>query len=151
MADLTQTQLVANLTETDRQIALPSTVTGIAKGDVLYFDGEAVRAVTAPVLGIVPVTRGVYGTVARPHAAGVLVFAGSPTQFYSDDPKGAPLAFPPANPYINMPSGRVWFAVGDQVGPGALARVWQLQVSAPSVGALGVRSTPPVGTPSASS
>lgn len=145
MPNLSSTLLAANVSDAGLQLSLASVGT-IAKGDFVYLDGEACSVTTSPIASVIKVRRGANGTVGVAHAAGVTVYTGAPSQFYQTDPKGTPPPFPVANPWINVSAGRVWFAVGDQVGPGVAGRVWQLQTTTPAIGALGVRTPPPLQT-----
>ena len=150
MANLNSTRLAQDTSVKGQQITVAS-VAGISKGDLVYVDGEAMRVTAAPITPVLKVQRGQYGTAATEHAAGNVLWSGKPTQFHSDDPKGKPLAAPLENPWINMGARRIWFAIGDEVGPGVDGRYWQLQAGGPVIGALGVRPTPEVVTPTASS
>ncbi len=115
----------------------PTAPTGIAKGDLVFCDREAMEVIDASVNPLV-VRRGMAGTVCSSHAPGTLVYTGAPWRFYSVDPQGVPDAYPIANPWINVRMGRVWVAQGDQAGPGKSARYWQLQTINRSVGAFGI-------------
>lgn len=146
MADLNSTTLTRLIGVTDKQIPLAS-VSGIAKDDLIVIDREAMAVLETPVTGRpVYVRRGAVGTVACGHQPAATVYSGTPNLFYSVDPVGTPMAFPLANPWINLRNGTVWVAQGDVVGPGALARRWQLQEKSYAAGALGIL-IPPTVTP----
>lgn len=145
MADLTETTLALPVGQHDLRVTLAS-VSGISKGDVLYFDGEAVIVTASPLGSVVPVMRGMLGSPASAHQAGHIVFAGLPHRFHAYDPKGLADAAPNDNPWINVPAGRVYRASGDAVGPGTAARNWVLVTTTYPVGALGIIGAP-VSTP----
>ena len=88
----------------------------------------------------VSVARGAGGTRGAAHSDGI-VYAGAPNLFYSMDPVGSPNAYPEATPWINLRTGTVWAAVGDEVGPNAGSRFWQPINTLGISGALGVRGT----------
>ena len=138
MADLTETTLSQSLGPDDRIVTLAS-VTGVAKDDVLYLDGEAMRCVAAPSGSSVRVMRGILGTVGGRHLSGVPVYHGEAHEFYTHDPKGQAPAYPLTHPWINVTAGRVWHASGDVEGPGAQMRSWELETVSFPVGALGIR------------
>jgi len=141
MPNLASTTLAMPLTAMDRQVQLAST-TGILVDQLLVIDGEAMRVRVTPKTSTVYVLRGQQGTQAVTHTNGATVYSGNPTQFYTVNPRGVPVSDPPANPWINLTTGAIWFAVGDQVGPNAGDRVWQPQTSTPTIASLGVRPVP---------
>jgi len=117
-----------------------SSVSGIAKGSVIYVDLEAMpvaQVVTTGALPGVVVTR--TGRAAS-HGIGATVYYGAPSAFATVDPVGVPPAGSVAW-VINTITGRIWVAQGDEAGPGAANRYWQLQTVTPGVGALGVRTS----------
>ena len=137
---LTQTTLAAPIGPSDTQVQLAS-VSGILRGWLLYIGGEAMTVVASPVsTTTVSVARGAGGTRGAAHSDGT-VYAGAPNLFYSMDPVGSPNAYPEATPWINLRTGTVWAAVGDEVGPNAGSRFWQPINTLGISGALGVRGT----------
>lgn len=133
------TTLLRSVGSSDTFIPL-SSLTNINKGDVIFMDLEAMpvaRLVPGAALPGVIVTR--TGRAAS-HGIGATVYTGNPAVFATNDPVGVP--GPGSQPYwINTLTGRVWVAQGDEGGPGAANRFWQLQTSTPGIGPLGVRTT----------
>lgn len=134
MADKNATTLSASIAATDQQPTLASLST-LAVGDVLVIDREAMAVVR---LSPLRVMRGALSTAAVAHAGGATVYTGSPALFARVDPVGIPSA-DASSPWINLATGNVWVAQGDQVGPGVNTRYWQLQTTTRTAGALGVR------------
>jgi hypothetical protein len=144
MPALNSTTLSAPLLPTDRRVRLAS-ISGVRKDDLLYIGRELMTVLDASVNPL-SVARGANGTNAVSHVNGQTVYSGTANQFHNYDPSGVPLKVPIADPWINVRDGRVWVAQGDTVGPGAVARRWQLQQSTYAAGALGIL-TPPTVTP----
>lgn len=152
MANLNSTTLSAGIAAATDGLVCLASVANIAKGDLIVpvspdgFAHEAMTVLETPVSGLacVRVARGAAGTRATRHQIGLTVYTGSPYLFASDDPMGIPLAFPVANPRINLANGRVWFAEGSQIG-NTEGRFWQLLTPAPilnNAGPLGIQSNP---------
>lgn len=147
--NLLTTTLLFPLGVSDQQVSLGS-AGNLIRGSMIWLDGECMRVRATPIQNVVKVQRGAFGTVGKPHANNCLVYGGDAPQFYSQNPSGVAPTFPVANPWINVANGTVWFATGDQVGAGSGARYWQLQNSTDPIGALGVRPSPVLTTPTAS-
>lgn len=120
--------------------ALAAISAAALKGWFIYVDQEAMPiagVVTNSALPGVIVTR--TGRAAA-HGIGATVYIAPGSSFYRNDPVGVPAAG--SQPYwINASAGRVWVAQGDEAGPGSANRYWQLQVTTPGTGALGVRTS----------
>jgi hypothetical protein len=142
MADLNSTTTTRALSATDRRVQLASIV-NVAKDDLLVIDREAMLVLDAT-RNPVRVLRGAAGTAAVAHVNGQTAYSGTPDRFFSRDPVGIPAGFPLANPWINLRDGRIWVAQGDQVGPGAGNRRWQLQTTSYPIGSLGIPGAPVV-------
>lgn len=116
-------------------------VSGILPGYRLWIDRELMS-----VLRLIPgserlqVQRGVDGTAAAEHSSSATVTIGTPDQFYSRDPVGAPSSAIPVSPWINVLNGKVWYAQGDSVPDGQTYRWWQEVSQTYGIGALGVRT-----------
>lgn len=138
MANLNSTQLATSVGPSDTIIPLLS-LSGISRGDVLFVDKEAMP-ISALLSTSNPVAVRVARTgVAAAHGPGALVYTGPPSAFAPVDPVGIPPIG--VQPYwVNTRTGAIWVAQGDETGPGALNRFWQLQTSTPGKGALGVRT-----------
>lgn len=145
MATLGSITLTRALTDTNggRHLHLLSDP-GIRDGDWAYLNGEVMRITDisrSPTFGV---ARGEAGTACMTHVAGETGYVGNPSLFRNTDPRGLPPAFPVSDPWINVRDNRVWIPQGDEVGPGASARYWQLQVIGPRTsGALGVLQPAP--------
>jgi len=85
------------------------------------------------------VLRGDDGTAATRHATNATVYIGRSDQFYQVDPVGLPPNEMPIYPYINVRTGAIWIAQGDESGPGLQGRVWARVTSTSAAGALGSR------------
>jgi hypothetical protein len=109
---------------TDR-LAVAS-VTGILPGMRLYIDRECIAVVRADVSPWFVVRRGVDGTASSMHSSSATVWLAQPDQLYSTDPTGAPPVATYASPWINILSGNIWYAYGDENAEPAF-RYWQLQ------------------------
>lgn len=135
-----QTTLLKSMLASDTFVPL-SSVANINKGDVVFVDSEAMpTSSTRPsVTGNVPGVFVVRTGRAASHGVGALVYTGPPSAFVTVDPVGVPAAG--SQPWvINILNGRVWVAQGDEAGPGAANRFWQLQTTTPGIGAFGVRT-----------
>jgi hypothetical protein len=149
---LNTTTLATPLGADDQYVNVVS-VTNILPGNHLYVvdgggPGELVKVLSLGVGTLVKVIRGVGGTKTGAHSPASTVYIGTGDQFYSRNPVGEPPDAIPVSPYINVLTGGIWFAQGDQgpagTGLGAQAltqRWWQLQTSTFDVGPLGVRTT----------
>jgi hypothetical protein len=142
MSDLNSTTLARTLSATDRRVQLAS-IANVAKDDLLVIDREAMLVLDVT-RNPVRVLRGAAGTAAVGHATGQTAYSGTPDQFYHRDPVGIPAGFPVADPWINLREGRVWVAQGDEVGPGAAHRRWQLQSTSYPIGPFGIPGAPVV-------
>ena len=118
-------------------------VANINKGDVIFVDQEAMpTSITKPAqTGNIPGVFVARTGRAASHGPGATVYTGPPTMYFAtNDPVGVPSAG--SQPYwINVKTGAVWVAQGDEAGPGSANRFWQLQVSTPGLGPLGIRTT----------
>ncbi len=141
LATLATTTLVAPVLFGDQEVQLTSTSDLVPKLR-LYINRELLEVIRVAGL-IVTVRRGVDGTATGPHPAGATVTIGRGDQFYHTDPVGVPPSAVLVTPWINVLTGASWTPQGDEVGPGAEARVWEQAVtsSTTTVGALGVRTT----------
>lgn len=138
---LSTATLQGTVTAAERHWTLDS-LAGVTVGTRLYVGQElaAVEQIT-PVSGVVVVRRGVDGTVASAHPAGVTLYLGRGDQFYQSDPMGTPPNPILVYPWINAVSGVFWGVTGDDSGAGALARVWTPFTTVRDFGPLGVRTT----------
>lgn len=117
---------------------------GINRGDLVYLNGEAMAITDTTRTPVFGVMRGAAGTACMTHVAGETGYVGNASLFRNTDPSGLPPAQPVSDPWINLRDRRVWIPQGDEVGPGAAARYWQLQVIGPRTsGALGILQRPP--------
>lgn len=135
---LSTTTLSQSVSSGDGQIKVAST-TGMTSGKRLFIDGEVMTVVSLAVDPWVNVLRGRDGTSATAHSGGVTVYIARADQLYDVDPIGAPDVTFPVSPYINVRTGKVYFAQGDATNPSI--RWWQAQTTTYDVGALGVRTT----------
>jgi hypothetical protein len=135
------TTLLKSVGPSDTFIPL-SSVANINKGDVIYVDSEAMPTsrTAAPVTGAIPGVFVVRTGRAASHGVGATVYTGPPSSFSTVDPVGVPPAGSQAW-VINVITGRIWVAQGDEAGPGSANRFWQLQTLTPGIGALGVRTS----------
>jgi hypothetical protein len=137
---LSTTTLAQQVSASDTIFKLAST-SGLIPGVRLYLDRELVTVVDINPDSSVDVARGVDGSAGSAHAYGSIVTIGRADQFYSSDPIGLPPNELPVSPWINVLTGAVWTAVGDESGSGLGARLWAQQTTTSTVGALGVRVT----------
>lgn len=115
-----------------------SSTAGINVGDRVFVDLELYQVLQVISTTSLRVMSGL-GTLSTAHINGATFWAGNPSVFRSVNPQGIPPAAPMANPWINVATGTVWFALGDESGPGVSARFWQQQVVGPrTAGALGI-------------
>ncbi len=140
-ASLGTTTFSSTVEPGDTQVILSST-SGIAPGVRLFCDRELLAVVMLTGLGNAAVVRrGVDGTSSSRHATNATVWVGRADQFYDSDPYGLPPANLPVYPYINVRTGDVWAAEGDELGPGVSGRVWSKVTQSIDAGALGVNQT----------
>lgn len=144
---LSTTTLSVAVNANASSITVAST-SGLTSGTRLFIDRELLTVVSLGVGTAVNVLRGVDGTSGAAHASSSVVTIGRADQFYQSDPIGAPPAAIPVSPYINVITGAVWFAQGDQEPSANTNRWWQLQTSTYDVGPLGSRTL--VQTPTSS-
>lgn len=137
---LATTTLQANVGQFDSQIK-PGSTSGMAPGVRLFLDGELMTVISLDPGSLVSVRRGQDGSSTQAHASTATVYIGRADQFFSQDPIGTPAAPVAVSPYINVVNGSVWFAQGDEAGPGTPARFWQKVTTTPDIGALGVRTS----------
>jgi hypothetical protein len=130
----------------DSRVILAST-SGITPGVRLYVDRELMAVDRLTGIGNEAVVlRGIEGTAASRHATNSTIYIGRGDQFYSSDPIGLPPAILPVYPYINVLTGVVWVAQGDEVGAGNAGRIWApitLAMARDGVGAYQVTTTTP--------
>lgn len=119
-------------------IKLAST-SGVRPGLCLYFDGELTKVVSLEVAPWVRVLRGQEGSRAIPHASSVVVYIGDGSQFYQTNPYGRPPETFEVSPWINVHTGAIWFAQGDNDPVGLADRWWQQQGVIYDQGPLGIR------------
>lgn len=136
--NLATTTLDQPITNKAALVKLTSTA-GVTPGESLYMDGELMEVVALDVSPWVRVLRGQDGSRAIDHASGVTVYIGDGSQFYQTDPVGRPPENFEISPWINVLSGNVWFAQGDNDPVGLADRWWQLQQTTYDQGPLGVR------------
>lgn len=137
---LSTTTLPNAIGASEGSIKVAST-SGMLPGVRLFADAELMRVISLGVSPWVNVQRGVDGTAAMAHASGSTLYLGRADQFYDRDPVGLPPSEVPVNPWINAPSGAIWFASGDETGSGINARYWERQTVTRQTGALGVRTS----------
>lgn len=132
------TTLLKSIGSGDTFVPLTS-VAGIVKGYVLYVDSEAMPVGVVVSNSAIPGVNVARTGRAASHGIGATVYYGPPSSFATTNPVGVPPAGSVAW-VINTITGQIWVAQGDEAGPGAANRYWQLQVSTPGIGALGVRT-----------
>lgn len=136
---LSTTTLTYGINPGDDSLVLGS-VTGISRDSRLWIDRELLAVISVDSSSNrVKAKRGSDGTTAARHSSSALVTIGSPTQFYSSDPLGAPEAAIPVSPYINVLNGKVWLAQGD--ASDLSYRWWQEVTSSYGIGPLGIRTS----------
>lgn len=118
--NLTQTTITSALTASGNQVVVassagisapgPASANGFSSQTVteLFVDQEAML-VTGVNGNVVNVVRGASSTAASAHAAGAVVWVGTPNQFFAATPTGACNALNTVNPYINVLTGQTWF------------------------------------------
>lgn len=153
MANYNSVTLARTVQPSDTSIALLSG-SGINKGDFIFVVDMAGRGEFMPirtvggvtVLGTNPPTIQVVRTgIAATHGPNSLAYTGPPSAFYTVDPYGVPPTG--VQPYwINVKTGDLWVAQGDEQGPGSLTRFWQKQIITPGRGSLGIRTFTPTPT-----
>lgn len=133
------TTLLRSIGAADTFVPLTS-LTNVLAGYVLYVDAEAMPIGRLVTTGALPGVTVVRSGRAASHGIGATVYTGPPAAFATGDPVGVPAAG--SQPWvINVLTGRIWVAQGDEAGPGAANRFWQLQTVTPGTGAFGVRTT----------
>lgn len=134
---LSTTTLSRTVEPSDSKVYLAST-SGVTPGVRLFLDRELLAIERLTGIGTeVIVRRGVDGTVASRHATNTAVYIGRPDQFYSTDPVGLPPNELLVYPYINVITGDLWTAEGDESGPGLQGRIWSKVTRSIDAGALG--------------
>lgn len=136
---LATTSLAAPTAAGESVIRLAS-LTGIVPKMRLYVDREmmTVVGVVNATAGDVQVIRGGHGTASQRHSTQSTVYIGRSDQFYDQDPVGMPLDVIAVYPWINVLTGTKWVPMGDEAGPGLLARQWSPLTDTPFTSALGV-------------
>jgi hypothetical protein len=124
-----KTSLTSGVATSDTFIYLAS-VANINIGDLLLIDQEVLPTRAYPKVSILTGNLpGVFVTRtgrAATHGVGATVYTGPSSFFQTVDPVGVPP--PGSQPYwINVKTGVIWVAQGDEAGPGALNRWWQPQ------------------------
>ncbi len=105
-------------------IAVVASTSDLAKGLGLWIDRELLAVASFGPGTSVTVRRGVGGTASSAHSSGATVTIGRLDQFYETDPIGiAPIAVP-VSPWINVITGDVWTAQGDEAGADATLHYW---------------------------
>jgi len=137
---LSTTTLAAPVNSRDGRIKVAST-SGLFAGYRLWIDKELMSVVSLDVDTWVNVKRGVDGTSGSAHSSSATLTIGRADQFYTSDPVGSPPAAVLVSPWINVLSGKVWFAQGDTLPDGDSNRWWQEESVTRGVGPLGVRTT----------
>lgn len=117
-----------------------ASVSGIYPGYCLWIDRELFKVNSLPGGTRVKVTRGWEGTAGSDHSSSATVYIGKPEYFYSTDPVGAPPVITQVAPYINVISGRMFYAQGDANPSAQNNRWWEEIETTHSTGALGVRT-----------
>lgn len=130
---LATTTFLTPVGKSDTQVRVAST-SGLRAGMRLFADRECMQVVSLGVSTLVNVRRGVDSTSADVHGTDVLVYIGTPDQFFTYDPQGQPPNALMVSPHINLTNGLVWFAQGDD----ASSRYWTPQTVTRAVGPLGV-------------
>lgn len=116
---------------------------GVYPGYRLWIDRELIEVQTLPDSNnVVNVIRGKDGTAGAPHSSSALVTIGTPDQFYTHDPLGAPPTSIRVSPYINALNGKVWLAQGDPLPEGGTLRWWQEVTYTYPLASLGVTQAP---------
>lgn len=139
MVTLSTTTLAARVDPGDLSVSLAST-SGVLPGMGLYVDRELMEVLSLGLGTSVNVLRGVEGTATTAHASSQPVTIGKLSEFYQQDPVGAPPADVLITPWINTVNGTSWTVQGDETGPDQQARWWAKTQSTHAVGALGVRT-----------
>lgn len=137
---LSTTSFLIPVSQGATQVKVAST-SGLTPGVRLFADKEMMQVVSLGVSTLVNVKRGVDGTAAAPHGSDVTVYIGTGDQFFAYDPVGQPPPIVLVSPHINVRTGDVWFAQGDDLTSGQ--RYWQKQSVARAVGPLGVLTATP--------
>lgn len=141
---LASTTLKTTCAASDTAVQLAST-SGITVNNVtalrLWIDRELLTVVSLGLGTWVNVLRGSDGSVASAHGSSAVVYIGRADQFSCSDPVGTPPSPVLVTPWINVITGTMWLAEGDELGPSAGARFWQAVTQTPGVGPLGVRTT----------
>lgn len=135
---LSSTTFVQTVEPSDSKVVLAST-SGITPGVRLFADRELMQVLSLTGVGNeVVLRRGVDGTSASRHATLAPVYIGRADQFYDSDPRGLPPVTLLVYPYINVVTGVLWVAQGDEAGPGNAGRMWAPVTVAEAQGALGI-------------
>ncbi len=134
------TTLLKSVGSSDTFIPL-SSVAGIKAGDVIFIDREAMPTDQhkSPYVGTISGVSVARSGRAAAHGIGATVYTGPPSAFSTVDPVGVPpIGSQPW--WINVTTGVIWVAQGDEAGPGSANRFWQAQTTVPGTAALGVRA-----------
>lgn len=136
---LATTTFTGTVEPSDNIVNLSST-SGITPDVCLYVDRELIGVVRLTGIGNQAIVRrGIDGTIASRHATDAPVYIGRADQFYSSDPVGLPPNPPAVYPYINVLTGDLWVAQGDETGADVAGRIWAKITTTLDTGALGIR------------
>lgn len=141
---LTTTTFTATVEPGDTKVILAS-ATGITPstalpqgGTHLYVDRELMLVERFTGIGNEAVVRrGLDGTAISRHATNATVWIGRGDQFYNTTPMGLPPAVLLVYPYIDVRTGVIWVAQGDESGVGNAGRIWAPMTITLSTDALG--------------
>lgn len=136
---LATTTLTEQVSASDTAFKVAST-SGLTPGVRLYLDRELANIISIDGSSV-QVARGVDGTASSRHASNTPITFGRADQFYDSDPVGLPPNELPVSPWINVLTGSIWLASGDELGPGLGGRVWAKQTTTSYAGSLGIRVT----------
>jgi hypothetical protein len=138
---LSSTTFATTVEPSDTLVNLAST-SGIVPGVLLYCDRELLAVDRLTGIGTQAIVRrGQDGTAATRHATNATVWIGRGDQFYSSTPTGLPPAILPVYPYIDVRTGVIWVAQGDETGVGNAGRIWAAVTIAMVPGSLGNAQT----------
>lgn len=140
---LSSTTFSTKVDRDDLLVSVTSTA-NIVPGQCLWADRELMRVtaigVASGINRLVRTERGFGGTHSQNHSAGQVVTIGFPHQFYTYDPRGAPRQEVLVSPHINVLTGDMWVAMGDDGTDQSANRWWAKQSVYQGIGPLGVRN-----------
>lgn len=137
---LSSTTFATTVEPSDTLVNLTST-SGIVPGVSVFCDRELMFVERLTGIGTQTIVRrGQDGTSATRHATNSTVWIGRGDQFYNSTPTGLPPAVLLVYPYIDVRTGVIWVAQGDETGPNNAGRVWAQTTQAMVAGALGNQS-----------